>query len=59
MPDSFTFRIDEQIRKALEKQATDEDRSLAYLVNRYLREGLKTSGYLPAEKDENKTVSIS
>ena len=53
MPDTLTFRIEAPIRKALEKQAAAEERSLAYLVNRYLREGLQASGYLPAEEEGN------
>ena len=51
-PDSFTLRIKPEIRAALEKQAKKEDRSLSYIINRYLLKGLKESGYLSEESDE-------
>ena len=50
MKSNFAFRIDGDIREALEKEASAEDRSMAYLINRHLREGLEKAGYLKPEK---------
>ena len=52
MAKTFTFILPDKLREALEKQAKKEDRSLSYLIVRYLRKGLIDSGYLQQENDE-------
>lgn len=41
------FRIDPEIKAALESAASDDDRSLSSLVTIILRDWLKAKGYLP------------
>jgi len=49
---NFTFRLPDDLRKALELQAAEEDRSIAYLIVRYLQDGLRVAGYLPVESTD-------
>ncbi|SFI84577.1 hypothetical protein [Albimonas pacifica] len=41
------FRIDPEIKAALERAAKDDDRSLSSLVTIILRDWLRAKGYLP------------
>lgn len=40
------FKTTPEIRKALEKIAEDEDRSISYIINRYLQIQLEKEGKL-------------
>jgi hypothetical protein len=46
-PRTFTFQIDPEIREALEKEAAEKERSVAFLINRRLRVSLEVDQYLP------------
>jgi len=43
----LAFRVNPEIKDALEKAATADDRSVSSLVERILRDWLRASGYLP------------
>jgi methyltransferase-like protein len=47
MARTFTFQIDPEIREALEKEAVEKERSIAFLINRRLRSSLEADQYLP------------
>lgn len=49
MAETITFRPDKGIRECLEDLKEKEDRSLSWLINKLLREGLVNLGYLEAE----------
>ena len=49
MAETITFRPDKGIRECLEDLKEKEDRSLSWLINKLLREGLANLGYLKAE----------
>jgi hypothetical protein len=49
MAETITFRPDKGIRECLEDLKEKEDRSLSWLINKLLREGLANLGYLDAE----------
>ncbi|MDR6667238.1 ribbon-helix-helix protein, CopG family [Rhizobium sp. 1399] len=44
---ALSIRIDEEVKKALEKAAEQEERSIASYVERLLKSHLKEKGYLP------------
>jgi predicted transcriptional regulator len=48
-PPTFTLRLDPDMRRILEHIAEDEDRSLSYIIMRYLRRGLVQDGYLESQ----------
>jgi hypothetical protein len=43
---TFTFQIDPEIRAALEQEAAEKERSVAFLINRRLRSSLEADQYL-------------
>ena len=43
---ALSFRVPAEIKESLEKAAKDDDRSVSSLVERILKEWLKTKGYL-------------
>jgi hypothetical protein len=47
----MSFHIDKTIREALEKEAKEKDRTIAYLINAYLRQGLEKDGRIPPKSD--------
>jgi len=49
MPRTLTFQPDEGMRELLEKIAEEKERSLAWVVNYYLRKGLQAEKRLPSE----------
>ena len=51
-PRTFTFQIDPEIREALEKEAAEKERSLAWIINHYLRNSLQASQRLPLKSNE-------
>jgi hypothetical protein len=48
-PRTLTFQPDEGLREILEKIGEEKERSLAWVVNCYLRKGLQAEKRLPAE----------
>lgn len=42
-----SMRLDPEVKEALEKAATADDRSVSSLVERILKEWLRERGYLP------------
>jgi hypothetical protein len=48
----MTFHIDKTIRDALEKEAKEKDRTVAYLINAYLRQCLEKDGRILTKSDE-------
>jgi hypothetical protein len=44
--EAISVRVDPELKKALEKAATDDSRSIASLVEKISREWLKSKGYL-------------
>jgi hypothetical protein len=48
-PRTLTFQPEEGIREALEQVALERDRSLAWIVNYYLRKGLQDDKKIPSE----------
>ncbi len=42
----LSFRVEPEVRAAIEKAATDEDRSISSMVERILKEWLREKGYL-------------
>jgi hypothetical protein len=48
-----SFQIEPQIRLVLDKQAEIQDRSLSWLINRYLKQALESEGLLPPKGGEN------
>jgi hypothetical protein len=48
----MTFHIDKFIRGALEKEAIEKDRTVAYLINAYLRQCLEKDGRIQTKSDE-------
>jgi hypothetical protein len=40
------FRVENEMKEALEKAAADDERSLSSLVQKILREWLRSGGYL-------------
>jgi hypothetical protein len=42
-----SIRIDQDIKTALAKAASDDDRTVASLIVKILRDWLKANGYLP------------
>ena len=45
----LSFRVEPEVKAALEKAAMDDDRSVSALVERVLKEWLGRRGYLPRE----------
>jgi hypothetical protein len=43
---TMTFKLRKDYRKALDKMAEVEDRSIANLINRFIKKGLIEEGYL-------------
>jgi hypothetical protein len=48
----IAFRSESDIREALEKEALEKDRTMSWLINRYLRQGLEQAGYIPRKSNE-------
>ena len=44
---AISVRVTEDVKRALEKAASDDDRSVASLGEKIWREWLKANGYLP------------
>ena len=42
----LSFRVEPEVRAAIEKAAADEDRSISSMVERILKEWLREKGYL-------------
>lgn len=49
---TLTFQIEEYIRELLEEKAKREERSLAYIVNKYIKIGLEKDGLLKQTKQK-------
>jgi len=49
---TMSFQIDPLIRPVLDKQAELQERSVSWLINRYLRQALETEGLLPPKGDK-------
>jgi hypothetical protein len=47
---SFTFQLDPEVRKAIERLAADERRSLAAQLNKIAADAAVAAGYLPARE---------
>jgi hypothetical protein len=45
--DRFTFQPDKGFRELIKKQASALDRPEAWVVNRYIEDGLRRDGLLP------------
>lgn len=43
------FRVEPEIKEALERAARDDDRSVSSYIERILRRALVENGYLPAD----------
>ena len=51
--EQLAVRFDEEERKALEKAAQKSQRSMAFLVRQFVRDGLKQMGLLPQTKEDD------
>jgi hypothetical protein len=51
-PRTTTVQLKPGLRPILQTIADDEDRSLSYIINRYLERGLRADGYLPSGSDD-------
>jgi len=54
---AISVRLQEEVKKAAEKAAQDDSRSLASLVEKVLREWLKANGYLGSAKSQQGRTS--
>jgi len=51
-----TFQPDTEILAVLKQEAADNDRSVSYMINHYLRVGLESKGKIkPKEKPKKST----
>jgi hypothetical protein len=55
---TMSFQIDPALRELLDMESVKQDRSISWLINHYLRQGLEASGIQsPTEKKVKKNES--